>query len=127
MQDVLLAIYNFSELKSLANNAKIRSSLKFLLVRYAFFFNHCNTCNVLQPSSSFPKNGIVGNKNTNLDSYTTEIRIEIYVVMEIGQKRDRDMFRQSPKFGRCSLKTRGIQSVFQGSEFILRLTKLFTE
>ena len=79
MQDVLLAIYNFSELKSLANNTKIRSSLKFLLVWYAFFLNHCNTCNVLQPSSSFPKNGIVGNKNTNFDSYTTEIRIEIYI------------------------------------------------
>ena len=86
-QDVLLAINNFSALKSLANNVKIRSSLKFLLVRYAFFLNHCNTCKVLQPSSSFPKNGIVGNKNTNLDSYTTEIRIEIYVVMEIGQRR----------------------------------------
>ena len=32
--DVLLAIHNFSELKSLANNAKIRSSLKYLLIRY---------------------------------------------------------------------------------------------
>ena len=31
---VLLAIQNFSELESLANNAKIRSSLKFLLIRY---------------------------------------------------------------------------------------------
>ena len=31
MQGVLLAIHNLSELKSLANNAKIRSSLKFLL------------------------------------------------------------------------------------------------
>ena len=34
MRDVLLAINNFSKLKSLANNAKIRSSLKFLLIRY---------------------------------------------------------------------------------------------
>ena len=33
-RDVLLAIHNFRELKSLANNAKIRSSLKFLLIRY---------------------------------------------------------------------------------------------
>ena len=31
MRDVLLAINNFSKLKSLANNAKIRSSLKFQL------------------------------------------------------------------------------------------------
>ena len=31
---VLLVIQNFSELDSLANNAKIRSSLKFLLIRY---------------------------------------------------------------------------------------------
>ena len=30
--DVLLVILNFRELSSLANNAKIRSSLKFLLV-----------------------------------------------------------------------------------------------
>ena len=30
-RDVLLAIHNFSEVKSLANNVKIRSSLKFLL------------------------------------------------------------------------------------------------
>ena len=29
--DVLLTIHNFRELKSLANNAKIRSSQKFLL------------------------------------------------------------------------------------------------
>ena len=33
--DVLLAIYNFSELTSLTNNAKIRSSLKHLLIRYS--------------------------------------------------------------------------------------------
>ena len=33
-RDVLLAIHNFSELKSLANNAKIKSLLKFLLIRY---------------------------------------------------------------------------------------------
>ena len=31
---VLFAIHNFSDLKSLANNAKIRSSLKFLLKQY---------------------------------------------------------------------------------------------
>ena len=30
----MLAIHNFSELKSLTNDAKIRSSLKFLLIRY---------------------------------------------------------------------------------------------
>ena len=30
-QDVLSAIHNFSELKNFANNAKIRSSLKYLL------------------------------------------------------------------------------------------------
>ena len=30
----MLAIHNFSELKSLANDAKIRSSLKFPLMRY---------------------------------------------------------------------------------------------
>ena len=33
-RDVLLAIHNLRELKSIANNAKIRSSLKFLLIRY---------------------------------------------------------------------------------------------
>ena len=32
-RDLLLAILNFSQLKSISNNAKIRSSLKFLLVR----------------------------------------------------------------------------------------------
>ena len=32
-QDVLLAIHNFRELKSLANNAKIRSLLKFQLIK----------------------------------------------------------------------------------------------
>ena len=32
-QDVMLAIHNLSNLKSLANNAKIRFSLKFLLIR----------------------------------------------------------------------------------------------
>ena len=32
-RDVLLMIHNFSELKSLANNAKIRSSLKFVLLQ----------------------------------------------------------------------------------------------
>ena len=31
-RDVLLAKHNFSEMKSLANNARIRSSLKFLLI-----------------------------------------------------------------------------------------------
>ena len=31
--EALLAIHNFSELKSLAYNAKIRTSLKFLLIR----------------------------------------------------------------------------------------------
>ena len=35
-QDVLLAIFNFSQLKSLSNNAKIRSLLKFLLIRYQY-------------------------------------------------------------------------------------------
>ena len=34
MQDLLLAILNLSELNSLTNNAKIRSSVKFLLIRY---------------------------------------------------------------------------------------------
>ena len=41
---VLLAIHNFSKLKSLTNNAKIRSSLKFLLKRYIhqiIIFGHC--------------------------------------------------------------------------------------
>ena len=33
-RDVLLAIHNFSELKSLAKNAKIRSAQKFLLLGY---------------------------------------------------------------------------------------------
>ena len=33
-RDVLLAIHNFSELKSLANNAKMKSLLKFLLIWY---------------------------------------------------------------------------------------------
>ena len=33
-QDVLLAIHIFSDQKCLANNAKIRSSLKCLIIRY---------------------------------------------------------------------------------------------
>ena len=33
-RNVLLAIHNFSGLKSLANNSNIRSSLKFLLIQY---------------------------------------------------------------------------------------------
>ena len=33
-RDVMLATHNLSELKSLANNAKIKSLLKFLLIRY---------------------------------------------------------------------------------------------
>ena len=37
-RDVLLMIHNFSELKSLANNAKIRSSLKFVLLQQDRFF-----------------------------------------------------------------------------------------
>ena len=38
-RDVLLAIHTFSELKSLAKSAKMRSSLKYLLIRYYI----CNT------------------------------------------------------------------------------------
>ena len=34
-RDVLLAIHNFSEMKRLANIAKIRFSLKFILMQYA--------------------------------------------------------------------------------------------
>ena len=41
---VLLAILNSSELNSLANNAKIRSSLKFLLIRYLVHCYSCYTC-----------------------------------------------------------------------------------
>ena len=37
-RDALLAIHNFGELKNLANNAKIRSSLKFLL--YCIMYIH---------------------------------------------------------------------------------------
>ena len=37
-RDVLLVIHNFSELKSLANNAKIRPSLKFLLIQYLYMY-----------------------------------------------------------------------------------------
>ena len=43
-QDVLLAIHNCSEMKSLANNAKIRSSLKFLLIELVgnlFLYRQC--------------------------------------------------------------------------------------
>ena len=36
-RDVLLAMQNFREMKRLANNAKIRSSLKILLIRYQQF------------------------------------------------------------------------------------------
>ena len=35
-RNVLLAIHNFSELKSLAKNAKIRFWLKFLIIQYQF-------------------------------------------------------------------------------------------
>ena len=38
-RDVLLAIHNFSEV-SLANNAKIISSLKFLLTKYMGYNNN---------------------------------------------------------------------------------------
>ena len=49
-QDVLLAIHNFSEMKSLAINAQIRFSLKFILIRYCQTFDYwchsppCWTC-----------------------------------------------------------------------------------
>ena len=43
--DVFLAIHNFSELKSLASNAKIRSSLKFLLIRYKINLECDSLCN----------------------------------------------------------------------------------
>ena len=33
-RDLFLGIHNFKELRSLADNAKVRSSLKFLLIRY---------------------------------------------------------------------------------------------
>ena len=39
MRDVFLAIHNFIELKSLVNNAKIRSSLKFLHIGSYFLTN----------------------------------------------------------------------------------------
>ena len=38
-QDVLLAIRNFRGLKSLSYNAKIRTSLKFLLIQYIYHFS----------------------------------------------------------------------------------------
>ena len=43
---VLLAKQNFSELKSIVNNAKIRSSLKFPLIRSLepIFFKECFEC-----------------------------------------------------------------------------------
>ena len=50
---VLLAILNFSELKSFANNAKIGSSLKFLLIWYT------NTSQRI-----FNKTNVVGDFNT---------------------------------------------------------------
>lgn len=36
-QDVMLALHNFSKLKTLAYNAKIRPSLKFQVIPYAQF------------------------------------------------------------------------------------------
>ena len=50
---VLLAILNFSELKSFANNAKIGSLLKFLLISYT------NTSQRI-----FNKTNVVGDFNT---------------------------------------------------------------
>ena len=45
-RDVLLAKHNFSELKSLSYNVKIRSSLKFPLIRSLkpIFFKECSEC-----------------------------------------------------------------------------------
>ena len=45
--DVLLVIHNFSELKSLTNNAKIRSSLKFLLNTVWIVFSFRSKCTSL--------------------------------------------------------------------------------
>ena len=42
-RDLLFAIHNFSELRSLANNVKIKSLLKFLLIWYVILCTevHC--------------------------------------------------------------------------------------
>ena len=48
-QDILLALHNFCKLKSLANNAKIRSLLKFLLIQYLF----ASLYGVLHPTREF--------------------------------------------------------------------------
>ena len=42
----LLAIHNFSKLKSLANNAKIRPSLQFLLITYVYSIYACGIFSV---------------------------------------------------------------------------------
>ena len=46
-QDALLAIHNFSKLKSLVHNAKIRSSLKFLVLKsYLKYYPLLKTCDL---------------------------------------------------------------------------------
>jgi hypothetical protein len=41
MWNELSAIFNFNDLKTFANNAKIKSSLKFLLIRYTSIMRMC--------------------------------------------------------------------------------------
>ena len=72
----LLAIHNISELKSLANNAKIRSLLKFLFIRYLLDFGldlSVLPWVLLMRSGtvlpSLPRLGIVSSKSLLMEEY----------------------------------------------------------
>ena len=71
---ILLAILNFSELESLANNAKIGSSLKFLLIRVLHFPRGLGPEEVLSPACMWEterrlKETILNRKQQNFKTY----------------------------------------------------------
>ena len=66
-RDVLLAKHNFIELKSLTNNARIRSSLKFLLIYGISIVPYASAHGVLlYYINSYECNPIAYNKTTLL-------------------------------------------------------------
>ena len=54
-REVFFAIHNFREVKSLANNAKIRSSPTFLLIGYIFWYNLDLHIHINKPKKKFNK------------------------------------------------------------------------
>ena len=58
--DVLLATHTYGELKNFANNAKIRSFLKFLLILYALLCGLTRTV-ILSPGSFYSSSLVLSN------------------------------------------------------------------